>query len=146
MLRTPFGSFGSSWREMERLRREMNQVFSSLSGGTQIATGYPAMNVWSNEDGAVITAELPGMDSEQLDIAVEGNVLTVSGTREREAVPEGTTYHRRERGYGKFTRTFELPFQVQVDKVEATYQNGVLHITLPRQEADKPKRIAIKAA
>jgi len=94
MLMRPYVGWVSPWREMERLRREMNR--------------------------------------------------TLRGSRQPEEVGEGVTFHRRERRFGSFTRTFRLPFDVDADKVEARFQNGVLSITLPRAEADKPKKIAVK--
>jgi HSP20 family protein len=127
---------------MERLRREMNRL---MAGATPEASGgYPAMNVWANEDGAIVTAELPGVDVEALDISVVENALTVSGARELD-LPEDATFHRRERGYGKFARSFQLPFRVDAGAVEATFDKGVLSITLPRTEEDKPRKITIKA-
>ncbi|MFN2110158.1 MAG: Hsp20/alpha crystallin family protein [Anaerolineae bacterium] len=138
----------SPWNELERLRREMNRVFANLpaSSESRITPGYPAMNVWTNEDGVVVTAELPGIDPDALDIAVVENTLTLSGEREPVELGEGEVYHRRERGYGKFTRSFQLPFNVEADKVQAVYEKGVLNITLPRAEADKPRKIIVKAA
>jgi HSP20 family protein len=108
------------------------------------AHSYPATNVWTNEDGVVVSAELPGVTPEDIDISVVNDTLTVSGTRKPEEA-EGATYTRRERGHGEFARTFQLPFHVQGDRVEATFDKGVLHITLPRAEEDKPKRIEVKA-
>ena len=110
-----------------------------------VAPSYPAMNVWTDQDGAVITAELPGVNPEDIDISVQNDTLTLRGNRAPDEVQEGGTYHRRERGSGSFTRSFQLPFQVASDQVEASYAKGVLSITLPRAEADKPKTIAIKA-
>jgi HSP20 family protein len=103
------------------------------------------MNVWTNEDGAVLTAELPGCDPAALEISVVDNTLSVTGKRAQEDVSEDVTYHRRERSCGGFDRTFELPFSVEASAVEATFENGVLQITLPRAEADKPKKIEITA-
>jgi len=133
---------------MERLRREMNRLFASFPtiSGALVAPGYPAMNVWTNEDSAVVTAELPGIDPEKLDIAVVENTLTLSGERKPLELAEGDVYHRRERGYGKFTRSFQLPFNVEANNVQAVYEKGVLRITLPRAEADKPRKIVVKAA
>jgi HSP20 family protein len=130
---------------MRRMRRDMDRLLNSAWQGVDQAPCYPAMNVWTNEDGAIATAELPGFDVEQIDISVEGDTLTVSGNREPEDVGEGGRYHRRERGCGRFTRSFQLPFQVEGDAVEATFERGVLRVELPRAEADKPKRIEVKA-
>jgi len=142
----PFGSFVSPWREMDRLRREMNRLFADLpaSAGTAVP-GYPAMNVWTNENGAVITAELPGVATEEIDISVVGGTLTLSGTRQPTELPENAVAHRRERGAGRFSRVFRLPFPIESDKVEAAFENGVLSVALPRPESDKPRKIAIKA-
>lgn len=150
MFRRPLSRYGfrSPWQEMDRLQREMNRLFSdsfSLAGG-RTAPNYPAINVWANEESAVITAELPGVNSEEIDISVVGDTLTLSGNRHLEELGEGDKYHRRERSYGQFTRTFELPFLVEADEVEAVFEKGVLHISLPRAEADKPKKIAVKTA
>jgi HSP20 family protein len=133
---------------MARLRREMNRLFNSMptSFGASVSPGYPAMNVWANEEGLVVTAELPGIEPETLDISVVDNTLTLKGNRAPEKLEEGDVYHRRERKYGKFTRTFQLPFDIEADAVEAVYEKGVLQITLPRAEADKPKKITVKAA
>jgi HSP20 family protein len=150
MLRQPFGrqSLVNSWQEVERMQREMDRLFAGFYGRPrfQTAPSYPAMNVWTNQEGAVITAELPGVNPEDIDISVVGETLTLTGSRQPEALQEGEKYHRRERGYGKFTRTFQLPFLVEANKVEAIFDKGILHISLPRAEADKPKKIAVKTA
>jgi HSP20 family protein len=113
--------------------------------GLNAAAGYPAMNVWTNENGAVVTAELPGLDPEDIDISVVNDTLTLKGKRDADECDQETRFHRRERGCGSFTRAFQLPFQVEPGKVEAKFEKGVLSITLPRAEADKPRKIAIKA-
>lgn len=149
MLRRPFRyGFMSPWREMERLQREMNRLFSDTYSvaGRRMAPSFPAMNVWTNDEGAVITAELPGLNPDDIDVSVVGDTLTLSGNRRPDELEAGEKYHRRERGYGRFTRTFQLPFQVEANNVEATFKNGVLHLSLPRAEVDKPKKIAVKAA
>lgn len=150
MFRRPINRYGilSPWQEMERLQREVNRLFSdsfSLAGG-RTAPGYPAMNVWTNEEGIVVTAELPGLNPDDINISVVGDILTLTGVRNADELPEGVKYHRRERNFGKFSRTFQLPFTVEVDKVEAVFKNGVLHLSLPRAEAEKPKKIAVKTA
>ena len=146
MLRDPFDSW-SSWREVERLRREMNRLFDQPGRfAPNVAIGYPAMNVWTNNEVIVVTAELPGIDPEELDISVRENVLTLKGVRHGYKLQEGESYHRNERLDGKFQRLFQLPFQVDASGVEATYENGVLRITLPRAEANKPRKITIVSA
>lgn len=146
MLQRQFRGMSPMWREMERLRREMNELLGEVSAPTRLPVmrGYPAMNVWVNENGAFVTTELPGISPENLDISVVDDVLTISGSRKPEELEEGATYHRRERGCGTFTRSFQLPFKVDPAQVEAVANNGILNITLPRAEEDKPKKIAVR--
>lgn len=137
----------TTWREMDRLQQEMNRLFEAYSPVRMRASaGYPAVNVWTNEDGMVLMAEVPGVRPEDIDINVAGNTLTLSGQRKVDELPEGARYHRQERGYGKFVRSLQLPFPVDANRVEATFKNGMLHISLPRAEADKPRKIAVKSA
>ncbi len=134
------------WQEMDRLQREMDRLFRANSANRLGTGGYPAMNIWSNEDSAVITTELPGINLDDVDISVVGDTLTLSGRRMPEELSEGARYHRQERGFGKFTRSIKLPYTVDGDKVEATYNRGVLSITLPRAESDKPRKIQVRSA
>ena len=150
MFRQSFGrqSLANPWREVERMQREMDRLFANFYGTSrfQTAPSFPAINVWTNQEGAVVTAELPGVNPEDIDISVVGETLTLTGSRQPEELQEGEKYHRRERGHGKFTRTFQLPFLVESGKVEAIFDKGILHISLPRAEADMPRKIAIKTA
>lgn len=137
---------GNPWREMDRLHREMNRLFDhSRRQATDVAPGYPAMNIWTNEDGVAVTAELPGVHPETIDLSVVGDTLTISGSRQVNGLPEGASYHRRERKQGKFSRTFQFPFAVDSEGVEAKFEKGVLHISLPRAETTKPKKIPVVA-
>jgi HSP20 family protein len=125
----------------------MNRLFTDWSTQARrtVAPGYPAMNIWTDQDSAIVTAELPGVNLEDIDISVEDDTLTLRGDRQRDALEEGVTYHRQERRFGSFLRTFQLPFRVDAEKVDATLKNGVLSVSLPRAEEDKPRRIAIRA-
>ena len=107
---------------------------------------FPAVNVWQGEEAVAITAELPGIDPGDIDISVKDNVLTLSGERKAPDVPAGARWHRKERGYGRFTRSIRLPFVAGDDQVEARMINGVLRIVIGRPEEDKPRKIEIKAA
>ena len=139
--------YRSPWREMERLRREMYDLVSGLPTAEEATTpGYPAINVWTNENGAVVTSELPGVEGDNIDISVVGDTLTLSGQRLPTEAGEGGTFHRRERRFGRFTRAVKVPFPVEPDEVEAVFDRGVLSIRLPRLEADKPRKIAVRAA
>jgi len=133
----------SMWEEMERLQHRMDRM---MNRRYRPAPAFPAMNIWTNDEGAIVSAEIPGINVDDLDISVVGETLTLNGSRQLEQMDENSRYHRQERGYGNFTRSIELPFQVEGDKVEATYKNGVLKISLPRAAADKPKKIAVKTA
>ena len=140
MASNPFYG-GDPFREMRRIQNEMNRLFHSASSGW--AGGFPAVNVYAGSDGAVITAELPGVREDDLDITVHRDTITLRGERKPQA-ESGSAYHRRERGVGAFVRTFSLPFQVDPDKVEAEMRDGVLRLTLERHESDRPKRIAVR--
>ncbi len=150
MLQQPFGNsrFTSPQREMARLQQEINRLFSNeaFTGQRRNTSSYPAMNAWTDEDSTVVITELPGFSLEDIDISVVGNSLTLSGSRQPEGLGEGGKYHRRERSYGKFSRTIQLPYNIEMTKVEAIYEKGILHISLPRAEADKPKKIVVKSA
>jgi len=137
----------SSWREVNRLQREMNRLFEDYyPSRVRRAPAFPALNVWTNEDGLNITAEVPGVHPEDIDISVVGDTLTLSGERRPDELKEGARYHRQERGYGSFSRSLQLPYMVDVRKVNATFRNGVLNIELPRAEQDKPRKISVKSA
>jgi HSP20 family protein len=134
---------------MDRLRREMDKLFdTALPRGQRPRTApFPAINVYTNKDeGILVTAELPGVSPDELAISVTGDTLTLSGSRQPEALPETAQYHRRERGFGTFNRTFQLPYSINKEKVGATMQHGVLHITLPRAEAEKPRQITVRVS
>lgn len=114
--------------------------------GMRVRPSFPALNIWTHEDGAVVEAKLPGLKPEDIDISVEGQTVTVAGSRAQQELDENETYLRRERRFGNFSRSFELPFTVDAEKVEAIFKNGILSISLPQSEADKPKKIAVKSA
>jgi HSP20 family protein len=134
-------------RDMYRMQREMDKLFNDYSPHRiQTTTSYPAINVWANEDSAIITAEIPGVKKDELEINVTGDTLTVSGDRIPDDLPADAHYHRRERTYGEFSRSIQLPYTVDVDQVSAIFTNGVLEVILPRIEAEKPKKISIKAS
>jgi HSP20 family protein len=125
----------------------MDRLFhSGYPSYQRSAPSFPALNIWSNEDELIVTAEVPGINPEDLDISVVGDNLTLKGERRSEELEEGARYHRQERGYGSFSRTVQLPFPVDIEKVNAKFTNGVLEIGLPRAEADKPRKIAVKTA
>jgi HSP20 family protein len=135
----------SIWQEMDQLQREMNRLFDATSQRQVFnSSSYPAINLWTNENGQMISAEMPGIRPEDLNIDVTGDSLSISGERKPDEIVKEARYHRRERGHGLFSRTIQLPFMVDTHKVEASFKNGVLLIHLPRAEADRPRKIAIQ--
>lgn len=135
------------WHEMDRLQSEMNRLFEVYyPNRVRQAPSYPALNVWANDEGLKVTAEVPGVSPDDIDISVVGDMLTLSGTRKNDELDENARYHRQERGYGDFTRSLQLPFPVDVNKVEATFHNGLLMVAMPRAEEDKPRKITVKSA
>jgi HSP20 family protein len=132
----------SVWREMDRLQRQMDQMRHTVQ--RPAAPRFPAINVWSGQDAAVLTVEVPGVEPNDLDISIVGESITLSGERKGAELAENERYHRRERGDGRFDRTLQLPFRIDPERVEATFSEGVLQITLPRAEEDKPKKITVK--
>jgi HSP20 family protein len=137
-----FGGFADPGREVQRLRQEMDKIFSEFN--QPIAREIPPVNAWIGKADAVVTAELPGIDPNEIEISVVGDTLTVSGSREAAPLKEGESYHRQERQCGRFSRSLQLPFHVDADKVAATYEKGILSITMPRSEAEKPRKISVK--
>jgi HSP20 family protein len=136
----------SLWDEFDRLEREVGQLFNAYSGLTTPAPDFPSINIWTNDEGSVITAELPGVEPKNLEIQAGGDTLTISGERKAESIARDTRVHRQERENGCFVRTIELPFPVQVDRVDAKLERGILNIYAPRMEADKPKKISISTS
>ena len=131
------------WNEMDTLRQEMNRLFNVTTSGSR---QFPLVNLWSNDDNVIVTAELPGYDPEEIDISVVGGELILRGKREPVKLKETDCCHRSERSFGAFSRTIRLPFGVESGAVNANFKNGVLEIKLPRAEADKPKKISIKTS
>jgi len=135
----------SPWRELARLQNEVGRMLSEPlrpQGGSD----GPAFNVFRNEAGSVITAELPGLTAGSLDISVSGDSVTIQGQRASESTPEGARVQRRERVTGEFKRTLKLPYRIDAGKTEAVYQRGVLSVTLPAMEDQKPHQITGKSA
>lgn len=131
-------------RELMDLHTDFNRVFDGWATGHD-GKLQPPVNAWVNDNGVVVDVELPGVDPATVDVSVVGNTLTVAGKRVNEA-PETAKFYIAERPAGDFKRSLELPYGVESDKVTAHYANGVLRISLPRLESDKPRRIQIQAA
>jgi len=130
---------------MRRFQDEFDRAFAPFAAETS-GTSYPAVNMWQGENSVAITAELPGVEADDIEISVKEDVLTLSGERKVPELGDKAAWHLRERPFGRFVRTVRLPFRVDPDKVEARFTNGVLQIEMQRPEADRPRRIQVKVA
>ena len=137
------------FRDLRSLQDEVNRLFSTnLSrafGDEGLTRGAwaPSVDIYENKDQIVIEAELPGMRREDFELTIENNVLTLRGERRFEKKDESDNYHRVERAYGAFTRSFTLPQTVSSENATAEYNNGVLRVTLQKREEVKARRIEI---
>ena len=128
--------------ELRRMQNEMSRVFSGLAPATR---DFPPINIWLGENSVVVTSELAGVARDDVTINLQEDVLTLEGAR-RPTQQQDVNWQRRERAYGTFSRVVQLPFPVDPEKVQARYNNGILEIELERLEADRPKKIEIRAA
>jgi HSP20 family protein len=142
--RVGYSSGWNPWRELNRLQDEMERLFPRT--GEAPVFDFPAMNAWSGPEDVVLTAELPGVEADQLEISVVGDTVTVRGTRQLESLKSGESYHRHEREGRQFSRSLRLPFQIDASGVDAKFADGVLRLTLPRAESEKPKKITVKVS
>ena len=138
------------FRDLRNLQEEVNRLFTGNVGRTYddegIARGSwnPSVDIYENKDQLVLEAELPGMSREAFDLTIENNVITLRGERRFEKKEDTENYHRVERAYGGFTRSFTLPNTVTGEGANADYRIGVLRVTLPKREDTKARRIEIK--
>lgn len=139
-----FGRFSNAFDTMFEIQKALEAANRDdyFEMGTCYRGSYPSLDIFSQGDNAVVTAELPGIKKEDISIEIKDNLLRISGER-KVNFPENASVHRLERRNRKFDRTVRLPVKVEVDKVQAEYKNGVLRLVLPRAEADKPKQIKV---
>lgn len=140
-------------RELTTLQSEMNRLFSSFfepsaptrpAGGAPVARRWsPAMDVVERDDHYVLRTDVPGVREEDISVELDGNVLTVSGSRQAEHDEERKGYHRVERVYGEFSRSLTVPEGVDAERIEASYDRGVLEVRVPKPEEAKPRKVAI---
>ena len=104
----------------------------------------PAFDISENEKGYTVRAELPGIDEKDLEVTISDGMLSVKGEKKQETEEKGETYHRIERSYGSFHRSFRIPDAVEADKVDATYKDGILKLDIPKATGSKVKKITIK--
>jgi HSP20 family protein len=141
-------SFDSPLSGFEEVRREMLRLLDTVAGEVtgEVGAGvFPPMNITQDDDCIYVRAEVPGIRADQLSVTALRNRLSISGRREIPKEHERVSYHRRERAEGAFDRTVTLPAEVDADRVEARYADGILTLTLPKAEESKPRQIAVRA-
>jgi len=144
----PTWDWRSPFDELERMRRELDRLAGDFTGSVSrlpAAGVFPLVNVTEDQNHYYVRAELPGVKTDELDISVTGETLTLSGERNLPEESEKASYHRREREAGSFSRVISLPTRLDVDKVNAHAEDGVLTVVLPKAESAKPRQIAVKS-
>lgn len=138
------------FRDLVTLQDRMNRLFDESvgrfrSGDETMDAGVwsPAVDIYETEQDIVLKAELPEVNQNDIDIRLENNTLTLKGERKFERETQQENYHRVERSYGAFSRSFTLPSTVDQDKIKAEYKDGILKVTLPKREETKPKQIKV---
>lgn len=138
-FREPVESLLNLQRELDAfLRRPLGVEFDGFGV-------FPPTNVFRDKDGVVIRAEVPGIVPDRINVSVERNTLTITGERARDTEAKGS-FHRRERRFGKFSRSLRLPPDLEGEKASAECRDGVLTVRIPKREEAKPKQVQIKAA
>lgn len=139
----------SPFRELADLQNRLTSLFDRHLGGTELALKSdwtPAVDIAEDEDAYTITADLPDVKKEDVGVSVDNGILTLSGEKRHESQSgeeTGKKYHRIERSFGKYVRTFRLPDEVDATQVSAAFQEGVLTITLPKSKEPKPGKVAV---
>ena len=134
--------------EFDRMRRDMARLQDAMTRGLfreGAPRMFPLVNIAQDKDNLYVRAELPGVAASDLDVSVKDNSICISGKRELPVESENVSYHRRERSGGSFSRSIEMPVPFDRDRVDASFENGVLSIALPLAEETKPKQITVKA-
>jgi len=134
--------------ELARLHRDMDDLFrgffSDWDWPSWPAAGWPAIDIAENDDAYVVKAEVPGCKADDIDISVHGNTLIISGEKKKQESKEGKGYYHVERSFGRFQRELSLATDVEADNIQASCENGILTVTLPKSERAKPVKIKVK--
>jgi HSP20 family protein len=134
------------WNPFSDLQEDINKLFDLSSDrlrGEGAIIWSPSLDVYEEKDELVVKADLPGLKQDEIDIAIQGDVLTLKGERKQETEVKEKGYYRCERCYGSFQRSVALPYPVDQGKVKATYKGGVLEVRLPKSEEARQKKIKI---
>jgi HSP20 family protein len=140
-------TFDSPFRDFDLMRHEMLRLFDAAgaeASGSVSAGVFPPMNISQDDDNFYVRAEVPGIKSDELSISVVRNRVSIAGNREIPREHERVSYHRKERAEGSFSRTVTLPTEVDAERVEARYADGLLSLTLPKAEETKPRQITVR--
>ena len=141
-----FNPFNELLRLQHDLESLLNRPTSDVSFGSSAAGVFPPVNVFHDQQGdVVIRAELPGVKPEDIEVTTEARRLTIKGERKADTADKAA-YHRRERAWGKFSRAIHLPADLDVEKAEARFHQGVMTLRIPRAQAAKPRQITVQAA
>jgi HSP20 family protein len=146
---TPWDPFSELTSLQSRVNQLLNQSFPSLGIGRAaeqpltFSNFMPPVDVYEDEHNITVQAELPGINEKDVDVRLENNVLTLSGERRMENEQKQENFHRVERSYGRFTRSFVLPSSADPERIHAQFENGVLKVTIAKREEAKPKQIKI---
>ncbi|NPB09101.1 MAG: Hsp20/alpha crystallin family protein [Thermodesulfobacteria bacterium] len=137
------------WRPLRDLKREMDRLWNEFFRKETLPDIFetewvPALDISETKDAVIVRADVPGIDPNEIEITISGNTLTIRGEKKQEREEKGENFYRVERSYGSFVRSIQLPAEVETDKVEATYKNGVLKIILPKKSEAKGKQIPVK--
>ena len=135
------------WAGLSRLQRQMSEMFDQLADTDESVPSVswmPRVEISEHSDNYMLSVELPGIDKQDVHVEVENNTLTISGDKQSDVENKDQNYHLRERTYGKFSRSFELPARIEANNIEAKYTNGVLNLSIPKAEEAKPKQIEVK--
>ena len=143
MLNTVFNRACTPWDEYETMERVFDDIFRGAAR-SKTTSGKPKATHWVEDDEAHVLIELPGVSKKDVEISLEGKTLTISGHREAPEAAKDNEAPRRERWHGKFARTYTLPFNAEQGNVKAEFENGILEISIPKAETEKPRKIAIK--
>jgi HSP20 family protein len=145
MLVSDYGRFGADpFMELRRIQNEFNRLLTDVAPTT--VQQFPLINVWVGENSAVVTAEVPGVSHDDMNVTVQEDTIVLDGKRAPKLEGQEVIWHRRERSHDPFSRTVHLPFRVNPDQVHARFREGVLEIEVQRPEEDRPKKIKINAA
>lgn len=137
------------FRDLITLREKMNRLFEEAftSRGEEkdlvASTWTPSVDIYETENALVLSAEVPGIEEKDIEIKIEDSTLTLKGERKFEKETKEENYHRIERAYGSFYRSFTLPHYIDQDKIKAEHENGVLKITMPKKSELKPRKLKI---